>query len=319
MGRILVIRGGAVGDFLLTLPSVSMLRRYLPDNRLAVLGYKPVITVSEAAGLADEVRSMEHGPLARFFVPAAEIDPDWRDYFLSFNLVVSYLHDPDDIFHGNLRRLGVPTLLQGRSRVLPGEGHAVDQLSEVLAQLAIYPEPPDRALRLRFGEPWTSSAREFLGGGSGDVFALHPGSGSPWKNWELSRWARALAGLRRELPEARFLIATGEAEEERVGRFLSGLREEGFPFLHADSLPLPLLGAILSRCRAFVGHDSGVGHLAALCGLPSVLLFGPTEPAEWAPPHESVTVVQHPSGVMDGIEVEAVVRAGVDAWQAGRA
>jgi hypothetical protein len=137
---------------------------------LAILGYKPVITVAEATGLADEVRSMEHGPLARFFIPQGEIAAEWQDYFTSFHLVISFLSDPDDIFHGNLRRIGVPTILLGPAKIEEPGGHAIDQLASVLSQLAIFPEGEDRALRLEFKESWRLQAEAFLGptaGGEG--------------------------------------------------------------------------------------------------------------------------------------------------------
>jgi hypothetical protein len=57
-------------------------------------------------------------------------------------------------------------------------------------------------------------------------------------------------------------------------------------------LPLTELAARLARCRLFLGHDSGVSHLAAAVGTPCVLLFGPTEPAMWAPPGAHVRVVR---------------------------
>jgi len=46
------------------------------------------------------------------------------------------------------------------------------------------------------------------------------------------------------------------------------------------------------ECRLFLGHDSGISHLAAACGVPCVLLFGPTDPATWAPPGPHVHVVR---------------------------
>jgi len=63
------------------------------------------------------------------------------------------------------------------------------------------------------------------------------------------------------------------------------------PILLHD-LPLPLLAAILSRCRLYVGNDSGVTHLAAAVGVPTVAIFGPTDPDVWAPRGPGVRVVR---------------------------
>jgi ADP-heptose:LPS heptosyltransferase len=53
----------------------------------------------------------------------------------------------------------------------------------------------------------------------------------------------------------------------------------------------------------FLGHDSGVSHLAAAVGTPCVLLFGPTDPAMWAPPGEYVRVI-HRGPEMSAISVD---------------
>ena len=79
--------------------------------------------------------------------------------------------------------------------------------------------------------------------------------------------------------------------------------------IHADALPLPLLGAALKKCQWFVGHDSGISHLAAAAGTPSTVLFGPTNASVWAPLNEGVRVVEHHSGLLSEVTVEDVLAA----------
>ena len=67
MNRILVIRGGAIGDFLLTLPALKLLRDEFPSAHLEILGYKHIIALVENRGYADSVRSIDYAPLASFF------------------------------------------------------------------------------------------------------------------------------------------------------------------------------------------------------------------------------------------------------------
>jgi heptosyltransferase-2 len=72
-----------------------------------------------------------------------------------------------------------------------------------------------------------------------------------------------------------------------------------------------VLGAILGGCRAFVGHDSGISHLAAAAGTPCVLLFGPTDHAVWAPANPDVRVIASETGRVEDIALDSV-RAIID-------
>ena len=89
--RILVIRGGAIGDFILTLPAIKLLRENFPAAHLEILGCRHIIALAEGRAYADATRSIEYGPMAGFFVPRSVLAPDLVEYFASFQQVVSYL------------------------------------------------------------------------------------------------------------------------------------------------------------------------------------------------------------------------------------
>ena len=76
------------------------------------------------------------------------------------------------------------------------------------------------------------------------------------------------------------LLLEGPADRAVMQDLLDHLSPR--PILLRD-LPLRLLAGVLTLADLFVGHDSGVTHLAALLGVPTVALFGPTDPARWAP------------------------------------
>jgi len=111
VSRILVIRGGAIGDFILTLPALKLLRDSFPAAHLEVLGYKHIVALAELGGYANATRSIEYGRLASFFNRDGELAPELVEYFGSFQQVISYLFDPDDIFANNLKRAGVRNLI----------------------------------------------------------------------------------------------------------------------------------------------------------------------------------------------------------------
>src|SRR5512145_1939540 len=97
-GRILVIRGGAIGDFILTLPAIAALRRQFPAVHLEVLGYPHIVQLALAGGLVDRVEPIEARGLAGFFARHGPLDESLGDYFSEFDVIVSYLFDPDEIF-----------------------------------------------------------------------------------------------------------------------------------------------------------------------------------------------------------------------------
>jgi heptosyltransferase-3 len=89
------------------------------------------------------------------------------------------------------------------------------------------------------------------------------------------------------------LLIGGEADEKRL-QFLERAWKDR-PVRMARNLDLPILAALL-EARLFVGHDSGISHLAAAAGARCVLIFGQSDAAIWAPKNEDVTVVQAPQG-----------------------
>lgn len=309
MGRILVIRGGAIGDFVLTLPALGLLRESFPDAWIEILGYKHIVSLAEGRFYADASRSIEYGPLARFFVRNAELDPELVQYFGSFHQVISYLFDPDHFFEMNLRRCGVKNFLHS-SPTIGDSDHAAKQLAQPLERLALFLEDP--AARLHPTPEDLDQARNFLGAAAETPFlALHPGSGGERKNWPLDRWVELVQRTQTWQPRPRLLICSGEADADRgriLGRIVSGSIE-------AHALPLPLLGGILTHAQLFLGHDSGISHIAGALNIPSVLLFGPTDPEIWAPCNPNVQVLTAPEGSLGGLEVDAVESAAEKLWR----
>ena len=73
MSRILVIRGGAIGDFILTLPALELLREAFRDAHIEILGYKHIVALAERRFYANAMRSIEYGALASFFARDGEL------------------------------------------------------------------------------------------------------------------------------------------------------------------------------------------------------------------------------------------------------
>ncbi len=310
--RILVIRGGAIGDFVLTLPAIRLLRENFPSAQIEILGYEHIIELARGRFYADATRSIEYGAMAGFFVPNSNLAPDLVAYFASFQQVISYLFDPDLFFENNLRRAGVKNLLPAYAKIDDSE-HAAGQLARPLQRMALFLD--EAAARLHPSAEDQAQAREFLGASPARVIAIHPGSGSPRKNWPAENWAAVARWLKERDPQSRVLLIGGEADAAQLAAVQEALH--GTEVLVAQHLPLPVLAAVLERCRLFLGHDSGISHIAAAVETPCVLLFGPTDPAIWAPQNAGVKVIAADSGDLRQISVERMQTAIEEALREG--
>lgn len=119
----------------------------------------------------------------------------------------------------------------------------------------------------------------------GDAIFIHTGAGQPIRVWPLERYQRLVQQLRAQ--QHRVIVAC-DADQRDWWR-QAGEREVAVP------QSVPELLALIDQARFFVGNDSGPGHIAAACGVPTYTLFGPQLPEWFAPLHpESVFVEGKP-------------------------
>jgi heptosyltransferase-2 len=124
--------------------------------------------------------------------------------------------------------------------------------------------------------------------------ALHPGSGSERKNWPARHWQTLLQQILAQSSWQVTLVG-GEAEGDRLEQ-LAALAGGGRLTLLRNR-PLTEVAEQLTGCQLFVGHDSGITHLAAALGVPSLVLWGPSVEAVWRPRGTHVHLVRHPQGL----------------------
>ncbi len=270
MQKILVLRGGALGDLIVTLPALAALRRRWPTTWIELAGNINASILALDTHLIDVAHSQHEARWSSLFNPEP-LPTKFASWLRAFDLVLNYWPDPDGVLAGHFPEKSAPCFLSASAQ--PEEAPAAAHFCAPLRTLGIKPDSFMFQLRAR-----SVSRAEKL------RIAVHPGSGSARKNWPVSRWKDLCAWLRDTLG-ASLLIVTGEAEPEDA-RALAGFG------CAAHQLPLLTLSNELASCHLFVGHDSGISHLAAACGVPCVLLFGPTIPSLWAPPTSFVRVLK---------------------------
>jgi len=296
--QILVIRGGAIGDFIVTLPVFAALREMFPESRLETVAYSGVAQLALAGGLVDGVRSIESRQFAGFFAGKGDLDKDWSTYFNQFAIIISYLYDPDENLQTNIKRVCEAQFIQGPHRPDDAAGiHAAEVLLKPLERLAIFGADAAPKLKLERAEDAQKATDERW-------LAIHPGSGSERKNWPLASW---LALIQKLLGDTswKLLVIGGEADGKQLESIKKVLPSERGKVLRGA--PLPAVAQALMECNFYLGHDSGISHLASAVGIPSVLLWGPSDQQVWCPRGEKVRLLQAgPS--MDSLTVDEVWR-----------
>ncbi len=143
--------------------------------------------------------------------------------------------------------------------------------------------------------------------------AIHPGSGGAQKCWPTQHfatvieWLWSLNGLRGDSHSV--LLLAGSADQERLHDILDSIGHPPEPDMLKVLVHAPLLEVAqqLQQCKCYLGNDSGITHLAAMLGVPTVALFGPSDPATWHPVGPSVRVIR--AQVLEHLGSDVVIEA----------
>jgi ADP-heptose:LPS heptosyltransferase len=314
--QILVIHPGALGDIILSLPTLRILRAHFANARL-ILAANTDYAGAVAAGHADRILSISSLPLHRLY-SSDMVPPEDQLGWRSYDRIVSWTGRGNELFARRLMQIHSNALVSSWKPKRSDRRHVsrlfADSLHPWLVPPLVLPSPEiviDPTSRQE-GDAWL---RDQGLGGDRPLFALHPGAGSIAKRWPLSRFLN-LARRLRMLGD--LLVVEGPAE---TGLGIDLAKSLGSGTHLASELPLRRLAAVLRSCCAFVGNDSGITHLAAGLQVPCVALFGPSLPEHWAPLGSRVSVLRDAAGCLacsigsegnhcclDNISVEAVWR-----------
>jgi heptosyltransferase III len=286
--KILILRGGALGDLILTIPTLRVLRKGFPRAYIQLLGIFPQAKLA-APRIVDAVDRVDRLDLAPIFMQGP-LPPTLCEWLGTIDIAINLFDDPGSVISRNLTAAGVKSVIN-RARTGVPEEHAVYQLASALGSLGLALSDPVPSLEIE--RPLTRPS----------LLAIHVGSGAPKKNWPIKHWIDLIGRLESMFSE--ILLVGGEADFIPVKEFLEHSKFRNLKTLiNAD---LNDLVEALNSCTLFIGHDTGVSHLAAAVGAPTVVLFGPTNAKVWAPLGEHVGVITARDGRMGSIEVEEVL------------
>jgi heptosyltransferase-2 len=271
-----VVRAGGLGDTILVLPALELLRRACPGLRLTLVGSAWAEVLLPLVPFPLRLVRFDSPALTPLFGPGGGADPTGA--LAGADAVIIYTARDDHALARNARRLCAGPVVEWP--VHPdAECHAAAHFARAafpdLAGPAELPAP-----ELRVPAPLAAPAQRQLDGWFGPaagVLAVHAGSGGRHKCWPPEQFASLLDAL-----GCPAILVEGPADAKACRQVLS-LLPSGAPVHPVRCEPLDALAALLARCRAYVGNDSGMSHLAAALGTPAVAVFGPTDPAVWGP------------------------------------
>lgn len=305
MKRAVILQPGALGDCILTLPLVTLIKEALDLGGVDVVGHADYVGILPERSCVDGIRSMDSADLHRLFVEPTRFDLADRDplihLFADYSWIITFLGEPGSDFEQNLiftancsHSAEVVTL--PLKPVESQRQHITEYYTEQFAKQSGLPMEKalvdKKCVRLRVAEADRDRGVDLLEQAGVDLskrlVVIQPGSGGQKKCWHLDNFLSIARTLRS--PEVEVLFLLGPAEVER-------LRPSEKVHIHGVTrclahLSLPEVIGLLSCADAFVGNDSGVTHLAAGMGLRTVALFGPTDPAVYQPLGPRVFVLQ---------------------------
>ena len=285
--KIWIIRTGALGDFILTLPVIHNLRSAFPNAHITLLGNPKTLALAQHD--VQQISDINRADWAPLFISEAILPNSLRAQFANTDLVISYLPDPDDIFATNLKRAGVETVLTCPPHP-PDDGstHAIEHLLQPLRGLTI-PIHTDQPIIHLTQDDHDAVAPHIPNGYS---LIIHPGSGGSSKRWPPEHFA-TIANEISQQTDYTVLVSTGPADSD-LAKFIG--RQTSAQIL--PPLPIRHLAALMASATLYLGNDSGPTHLAAAVDLPTIALFGPTDPRIWAPRGETIHILQASDGHM---------------------
>jgi heptosyltransferase-3 len=286
---ILVIHPGALGDVLLAVPALRWIRASYPDHRILFISNEPVGRLLLECRLIDAWMSVQGAQYADFCSGSCPDSAVMRQCLNACDLAVAWMKEEDQGFSTVLKGCGVgEILIQSPFSPQLKARHQSDRFLETLGA-TIAEGRVNKPLQLPTAVVEKSMACLLNMGISPDrpLALIHPGSGSRHKCTSAEVFANVIVALNQEglCP----LVLEGPADEAITVQLRQLLPMTPTVLRGQDLL---IVAGVMARAQVYIGHDSGTTHLADLVGVPTIALFGPTDPNQWAPRSEHVVVLQ---------------------------
>lgn len=281
MKKILIVKVGAIGDVVMTLPLLSEIKKEFPDAEIHWIAGRIVASLVEATGLVKRLYIVEENELfgksrarqiGALFRLWKELVGKRFDLILTFHIDSRYqllswvCRSPDR------RKFGK---VQGRLCPLPGRRREDEHI-----RLWTKEERTDKSCSFPpLALPNLERIKDHIP--LNPFVVLAPGGAKNYlaeqalRRWPISSYQLLIKRLQ---DKGASVLITGSENDEWVTSYLEGLPVNNL----IGKLSLLEMVSLLNQAALFITHDSGPLHLAKLAKCPTIALFGPTNPAEFA-------------------------------------
>ncbi|MFQ3534576.1 MAG: glycosyltransferase family 9 protein [Aggregatilineales bacterium] len=293
---ILLIRPDHIGDAVLSMPAIRMLRALQPDSRLIALCGAWSAEVFAAYPEIDQVITLPFPSFAR----GASKGTLWSPYGQAWRAArqlrrveagAALILRPDHWWGALLarwagipQRIGysLPNVAPFLTQAVPySEAHCVLESAALIAGWLGKPIPARLSAPFPFTQDDTAYVHSLLGEDANGYAVIHVGAGSPYKTWEAQHWAYVAERLAEKLGIA--IALTGSEREHSGAAAISAHMHRTAPYSLLGETNLSQLAALYAGARVVLGADSGPLHIAVSVGAPTVQLFGPADPKRFGP------------------------------------
>ena len=285
--RVLVIKLRSIGDTVLATPSLFALKRFLPNAQIDILVEDWVAPLLANHPHVDNVIELQRGSFASRISVARKLRAERYDvvYNLHGGTTATFLTRATGARHRvgfktyqyaklHTELVPSPLLLWGQQKT-----HSVEQQLALLGWTGV-PVSDRPRTRLGIAPEATSSVIQHLadaGLADSKIALIHPAAAFATKRWATENFARV----------AEYVAQRGYAPVAIAAPNEGKIIEDLLSAASVDILPLdlslPEVTVLAARSQLFVGNDSGIAHIAAAVGTPSIVIFGSSNIAHWRP------------------------------------
>ncbi len=303
ISRILVRGTNWIGDAVMTLPAVAAIRRTWPEAEISVLAKPWVADIYGEGSAVDRVIIFEEpgchtGPMGKLRLAEELRRGRFQMAILLQNaieaaIIARLAGIPIRAGYDSDARGWLLTHAVRRTRAIR-RVHQIDYYREMVKALGCIDAGRDLPLKLRPDTAVLADNRlPAAAQGEALLIGMAPGATyGPAKRWPVERFAAVAGELQRRYTEALLLLFGSRPDREVTDKIAAALRERVLNL--AGETTVREVMALIARCQVFLSNDSGLMHIAGALNVPTVAIFGSTNPATTSPPGTRNIIIRKP-------------------------